>query len=89
MRAIASSLWGVALVALTGGMSACSPDPAPIPDGPPAPQANQMQEAIQKPINATGQAIEQVEDTQKRLDETLGQMSPVSNPPPPPLPDGT
>ena len=66
------------------GLMGCSPEPPPVPDQPPKPQSSEIQQALQKPINATGQAIDQVHDTQKRMDDALNELSPASAPPAPP-----
>lgn len=55
-------------------MVGCSPKPPSLPNEPPPPQSTEMQEALQKPINATSQAIDQVNDTQQRMDAVLEQL---------------
>ena len=65
-------------------MMGCSPESHSLPNEPPPSHATEMQEALQKPINATSQAIDQVNDTQQRMDAALEQLD---NKPPAPLID--
>ena len=80
LRGSSMALW----LALGGGLMGCSPEAPAAPDQPTKPQSSEIQEALQKPINATGQAIDQVHDTQKRMDDALNELAPASPPPAPP-----
>ena len=48
-------------------LAACTQDPADAP-------ATQLRDATQKPIDATNQAVKQVEQTNQRMDSALDQL---------------
>lgn len=73
MPSFPGSFLVVSMATMPWILSACSDRPA-LPEAPPEPQASELRQAVQNPIDATNRARSQVEDTQQRTQETLDHL---------------